>query len=322
MLYIKMFSSFKANEALITDVSSEETEFLKKVKEKTPALYNRFYSMIKNRGLDTAKQEYLNHDPEYQKLLAKSNKKKATKENTWNLKETIKEVMPNRQQIKSLIEQYFFNADFVAMCKKYNLPQISPESFDPKVNINKYDGLIRINMKSVKYYEDIPFYIKSLKTQNPEKEIKRHEKEFKFMKKMKKYNSQEEEDSMAEFSYADKKEAFKITNSFTLTIRHDNRLISGRRGFEINSSFSSMAEGGKYFMQHHYLYNERANKGTNRGAFIEPEDIIKIEDLTNEKAMLMTKECLKQLSEKVLSKYTSIMQIMDVLDEIETDTES
>ena len=226
MLYIKMFSSFKANEALITDVSSQETEFLKRVKEKTPELYNRFYSMVKNRGLDKAKEEYLNHDQEYQKLLAKENKKKATKENNWNLKETIKEVMPNRQQIKSLIERYFFNADFIAMCKKFNLPQISPESFVPKININKYDGLIRINMKSVKYYIDIPFFIKTLKTQNPEREIKRHEKNFKFINKMKKYTSEDEEDSMMDYNYVDKKEAFKITNSFMLTVRHDNRSSS------------------------------------------------------------------------------------------------
>ena len=320
MLYIKMFSSFKANEALITDVSSQETEFLKRVKEKTPELYNRFYSMVKNRGLDKAKEEYLNHDQEYQKLLAKENKKKATKENNWNLKETIKEVMPNRQQIKSLIERYFFNADFIAMCKKFNLPQISPESFVPKININKYDGLIRINMKSVKYYIDIPFFIKTLKTQNPEREIKRHEKNFKFINKMKKYTSEDEEDSMMDYNYVDKKEAFKITNSFMLTVRHDNRVLTGRRGFEINSSFSSMAEGGKYFMEHRYLYNENAHKGTSRGPFVEPEDIVKIEDLTNEKAMYMIEICLKELSTKVLSKYTSIMQIMDELDEIDTES--
>ena len=307
-----MFNLFK--EALILEVDPEETKFLHKVKTETPELYNRFYSIVRNKGLQTAKLNYLEFDKEYQKELQRKAKSNKTKENTKNLKRNISELMPNRQQVKHLLEKYFLNDDFINLCKNFNLPHISPESFTPKVNISKHACEINVVMKAHKYFTDIEEYIKSIKKQNPEIEIKRHEKNFKFLKKMKKYTSFEEEEDMDYDYYQKNSEAFKISSSLNLDIQYDDRLIAGyMRGFKLSARFTSIAHGGDFFNDSTRLYNE---------SVFSIEKIVPIQtDSFNseitQKYMEFVANCLKELSEKVLNKYKFRSEFLEKLAELE-----
>ena len=52
----------------------ENEKFLKKVKNENPDLYDRFISLVGNKGLEVAKKEYQWHDPEYKKQKAAEEK--------------------------------------------------------------------------------------------------------------------------------------------------------------------------------------------------------------------------------------------------------
>jgi hypothetical protein len=54
--------------------SEEEYTFLKKVVGENPSLYSRFYSIVKNKGLEVAKEKYKEYDPE---LIKQKEKEKA-----------------------------------------------------------------------------------------------------------------------------------------------------------------------------------------------------------------------------------------------------
>lgn len=54
--------------------SEEEYSFLKKVQVENPSLYSRFYSIVKNKGLEVAKEKYKEYDPE---LIKQKEKEKA-----------------------------------------------------------------------------------------------------------------------------------------------------------------------------------------------------------------------------------------------------
>jgi hypothetical protein len=55
--------------------SEEEYNFLKKVQSENPTLYNRFYSLVKNKGLDVAQEKYKEFDPEIIKQKEKDKKR-------------------------------------------------------------------------------------------------------------------------------------------------------------------------------------------------------------------------------------------------------
>ena len=99
MKYIKIIN--EANIIYTDDL--DETEFLKMVKEQNPDLYNRFFSLVKNRGLEIAKEKYKEFDPIYQKQLKRKEKSLKTKEITTSNKREIKDLMPNRKEIIEII---------------------------------------------------------------------------------------------------------------------------------------------------------------------------------------------------------------------------
>lgn len=68
----KMFEQVVKN---LLKESDDEYTFLKKVKAENPTLYSKFYSIIKNKGLDAAKQKYNEFDPELIKQRQKNQKK-------------------------------------------------------------------------------------------------------------------------------------------------------------------------------------------------------------------------------------------------------
>lgn len=55
--------------------SDEEYTFLKKIEKENPNLYNRFYSLVKNRGLEYSKEKYKEYDPELIKQKEREEKK-------------------------------------------------------------------------------------------------------------------------------------------------------------------------------------------------------------------------------------------------------
>jgi len=65
----------------------ENREFLNKVKDENPELYDRFMSLVGNKGLEIAKQKYLQYDPEW----IKEQKRKKTKEEKQREKEESKD---------------------------------------------------------------------------------------------------------------------------------------------------------------------------------------------------------------------------------------
>lgn len=60
--------------------NKENEEFLDKVKKENPDLYVRFLNLVKNKGLDIAKDKYQEHDPEYIKSEKQRIKREKTKE--------------------------------------------------------------------------------------------------------------------------------------------------------------------------------------------------------------------------------------------------
>lgn len=131
----------------------EETDFLKKIKIENPALYNKFYSMLKNRGLDIAKKEYLKYDPIYQKQLQSKAKSIETKQKYKENINSIKELLPTKTELSNIIETEFLNSNIRFEMKQNNLPQLVASNIEPKTNITKSDANISFTLKENNTYE-------------------------------------------------------------------------------------------------------------------------------------------------------------------------
>lgn len=151
MKYLQLFDSFN-----IISLPDDETKFLKRVKEKNPNLYNRFYSLVKNKGLQFATDSYIQYDKELQKEIDKKNKIKYSFDN----KDSYREILPDQKFIKNLIDTYVLSDKFKELCDKLGLPhKYIRDNVNRHLRSGSRNGLISYN-----YYPKINKYTAEIKS--------------------------------------------------------------------------------------------------------------------------------------------------------------
>ena len=119
----------------------ENEKFLKKVKNENPDLYDRFISLVGNKGLEVAKKEYQWHDPEYKKQKAAEEKAEKLRRKQIGIKKLRKLadeqlLLKYKCEIEEIEEELFWSY----------LPELSKRiESDPR--ISKY--LKHLNAKKV-----------------------------------------------------------------------------------------------------------------------------------------------------------------------------
>jgi hypothetical protein len=149
------------------DIPEDEHEFLKRVKTLTPDLYNRFLSMVKNKGLEVAKQEYMKIDPEVLKQKEKDEKRMQTLNNRKEKLSSTKILLPNKTDIKNSVNRVLLDSDFRRVSQELLFPQLTVNNLEYKVNTHTMNHIMvtykfdsRMRFKSMK---DLDSYILSMR---------------------------------------------------------------------------------------------------------------------------------------------------------------
>lgn len=160
----------------------ENVKFLDKIKKENPDLYPKFLNILKNKGLDVAKEKYQIHSPEYkkqQKELDKEEARERRKEKTEEGKEEIRKKI--KTEFKSELEKIdellidstlksiiikFENSKKISellrenYCKKYYKKLFSKYDKSPK---NLYDRLkskfLSIELDKLEYIGEYYSYL-------------------------------------------------------------------------------------------------------------------------------------------------------------------
>ena len=321
MLYIKMFNSFKANEALITVEDSDETEFLATVKAKKPELYNRFYSMVKNRGLKVAKTEYQKLKKETRTQIKTSNANKKVN--------NVIDIQPTKEELSSLINRFFLTHQFRQMCSKLNFPQLSSDGFEPQVVTNKkdrgYESILKIDLPGYKIFKNLTEYIKGANKQDIKKETdfqyNRYLNALRYMPSDSLHRVASFQNDFNRKRYFDEEpkliknnvpiqetEEFAVSNFLGIRVDYyvDDYNTSYGKELKIKCHFNSRVENAN---------NSRLIKMEKVEAKLENEGSTNI----NKKVIIdIIGECLEELRDKILSSHRSINMITDEIDELES----
>lgn len=144
----------KFNELFVTkDISKEAEDFLAKVKAAHSDEYSRFYTYVKNKGLEYAMDKYKLIDQDYIKSTAKKAKSDVIKANTEQAKNELKSLIPSKKEIANIIESRFLNDDFRKLSQKFNIPQLVSSTMNVKTNVSKSHADIYITLENSKSYE-------------------------------------------------------------------------------------------------------------------------------------------------------------------------
>ena len=147
MKYLQLFDAF------ITDIPTEVNDFLKIVKDKSPTLYARFYAMVKNKGLAVSMEEYDKVNPDVLKLKAKQEKSKITKEKGKELKDEMKDLLPDKSQTNSIINEYLLTDDLRHFLQKLGVNQPSTDGCSFNLSSNQQEGSIKVNLATTEKYD-------------------------------------------------------------------------------------------------------------------------------------------------------------------------
>lgn len=315
-MYIKMFNSFKANEDLVTIDDSDESDFLMKVKKENPNLYNRFFSMFRNRGLNIAKIEYAKFKKEA-RIETKADKqdKKAEK---------LISINPSKEEIASVINRNFSTPQFRQMCNKLNFPQLSSEAFELEIVTNKKDNgtnsILKIDIPIYKKFKNLSEYVKGSNKQDIKKEIEyQHNKYLNSLRflpdpdilnkvsafRTKRYFDEDPKDIPSNLTPI-KNEEFCIKNSLGIKIKYyisDYNTTYGKE-LEVNCYFSTRLEDTN---------NSKPIKLESTRALITNDGSANI---GKQILLNIIGECLEELRDKVLNSKLSVTKIMDKIDDL------
>jgi len=143
-----------------------ETDFLKRVREvaetgnledtKAKQLYSRFYTLVKNKGLDVAKEKFKEIDPYYSKLKEKESKTIAAKKQTKDIGNAVRDSLPSRSVVSKLINNLLLTGEVRAVFNKLSLPPLFTENYTETVyNPSKTGGSSILIMDSDEEYKTI-----------------------------------------------------------------------------------------------------------------------------------------------------------------------
>jgi hypothetical protein len=112
-------------------MTKEEGDFLNMVKTKTPDSYNRFLSLLKNKGLEVAREKYMDVDPDAVKQRERERKSLEKKQINREKGDLIREkendllyLLPQKKEMAVLVDVCFGDMEFRMLMQKRKNPQI------------------------------------------------------------------------------------------------------------------------------------------------------------------------------------------------------
>jgi len=165
MKYLKYFESF-----MVTEVPTNEKEFLDLAKRLDPDRYSIYYTLLKNKGMEAAMKKLMSsadsikNDVRLRRADKKREKLIKQKENNFGLlsKDDIRFYVPYKKDAKELFSKYILEDSLKDLYKSYGLKRIGFEeignnnfilssdnnNFEVDNNIKTYNGSLDVNLWS------------------------------------------------------------------------------------------------------------------------------------------------------------------------------
>lgn len=120
-----------------------DNEFLQMVKTKTPNLYQKFFNLYKNKGLDYAKEQYKNYDPtilaqkEVEKNAESLKKYQEEKRKQKNAKiQELKSLLPEKPDMESILNDFLLDKQLRESFHTEVIPQLSTKTLSMKTKFS------------------------------------------------------------------------------------------------------------------------------------------------------------------------------------------
>lgn len=222
---IKRIDDTKLNEAsFVYDVPKEDSDFLDRVKSLTPELYNKFYTLYRNRGLEAAKSEYEKIDPEVLKQKAKDEKKAQTLKNRKEMLRGVKELLPSKEDIKNSVDRIILTSDFRKISQQLLFPQLTIANMDAKVKSHTMEDMLVYytfsSYMSFKSPEELFKYFENIGTDDSIlDDMLKAKNKIKSVKNMQKWGKEYYDEYNPMYDYMDKNLKFKSELQIRVQIR-------------------------------------------------------------------------------------------------------
>lgn len=222
---IKRIDDTKLNEAsFVYDVPKEDSDFLDRVKSLTPELYNKFYTLYRNRGLEAAKIEYEKIDPEVLKQKAKDEKKAQTLKNRKEMLGGVKELLPSKEDIKNSVDRIILTSDFRKISQQLLFPQLTIANMDVKVKSHTMKDMLVYytfsSYMSFKSPEELFKYFENIGTDDSIlDDILKAKNKIKSVKNMQKWDKEYYDEYNPMYDHWDKNLKFKSELQIRVQIR-------------------------------------------------------------------------------------------------------
>lgn len=141
---------------MVTDMNADSNKFLADVKARVPDVYNRVYSIFKNRGLDAAKEYFAQYDPVVLKQKERERKSAETKGFAMAKINNMKSLMLSKAEMAELIETIVLTEDYRKACQRLNFPQLVSTNFEPKTRISQRELSFGLRITTENKYDPGP----------------------------------------------------------------------------------------------------------------------------------------------------------------------